>query len=163
VSGHSTPEERAVAVAFVIQQISEGKYLRAACKDLVPKRDPSTILGWINESEELSQQYARARVIGYSLRLEDMEEDADDLFDKASSGAYLDPIGAVQAFKAMTSVKKWNASKFAKGMFGDKVDLNLSGSVKTGKDFDLSKLTPEELATLRAIQAKTATDAPSND
>lgn len=144
-----------------IEAIGEGEFLTSVSKRLdVPY---STIVTWIDSDPDLSEMYSRARVQGYMKRMEDIEDDAQKLMDEVRTGAIPDPGPTIAAFKELRCIRQWNAGKFAKGLFGDKTQVEHSGSVKTEPDIDLSKFSGDDLATMRALLEKGKPVAPAND
>ena len=116
-----TKEERRTLAMTVIEAIAEGEYLREVCRRLdIPA---STILLWIDSDKELAEQYARAREMGSVCRAEEMEEMA--------AGAVGAPPEVVAAVRLQIDTRKWLLGKFAKGMFGDKTQVEHSGKIET--------------------------------
>lgn len=123
------PEEVAAAKERVCREISEGKSLRSICTDPnMPSAE--TVRVWLLEDGEFSAQYARARE-------EQADYYADEIIDIAD--------GAKDANLARLQIdaRKWKASKLQPKKYGDKVDLNLSGTIE--------HLTDEQLESRIAI------------
>jgi hypothetical protein len=156
-----SPEERQTVTAEALDAIKGGKFLSVFCRESGHKY--TTVAEWLMDDPETAGEYARARAKGYTKRLEEMEDDAEKLVKDIREGALPDPGPSIAAFRELRETRKWNAGKFARTIFGDQLSLEHSGAVKTSSDFDLSKLSAEDLATLRAMQAKAAPDAPSVD
>lgn len=139
-----TPEERRTLALTAIEAIGEGEYLNSISKRMdIPA---STFLSWIDESDELTELYTRARTRGSIVRAEEMEDMA--------AGAVGAPPEVVAAVRLQVDTRKWLLSKFARGMFGESSKVEHSGTVKTDPTLDLSKLSSEELATMRALMEK---------
>lgn len=114
-------EERKTLAMTAIEAIAEGEYLREVSRRLdVPA---STLLMWIDADEELSEQYARARERGSVCRAEEMEEMA--------ANAVGSPPEVVAAVRLQIDTRKWLLGKFAKGMFGDKMQMEHCGKIET--------------------------------
>jgi hypothetical protein len=101
----------------ILTQIAEGKSIRTICKqDGMPVM--STIFYWLNENENFSEQYARAKRESADALVEDIIQMGDDIL----AGKY-DPNAARVALDA----KKWVASKLKPKVYGDKLDLTTDG------------------------------------
>lgn len=163
-----TPDTKTEVIAAILALVDDGKSLRQACKEIdFPRK---TFEGWIDSDPDLAAQYGRAR-----------ENRADKIFEeilviqdeKPDSVVQLSPDGEggsqridpafVTWQKNRIDARKWILGKMAPKKYGDRVELEHSGEIKTPAEADLSKLSIEDLVTLRAIQAKAAPDAPSVD
>ena len=134
-----------------LDSISNGEFLTKTAERMGVKY--STLCDWIDALPNGSVMYARAREIGYSKRLEVIEDGAKDLGVMVATGQLPDPSASVAAFREFRTISQWNAGKFAKGRFGDSV--NLTGSISRPQEGpDLSRLTDEELDTYIAITSK---------
>lgn len=145
-----TPEERRTLALTAIEAIGEGEYLSHISKRMdIPA---STFLSWIDESDELTELYTRARTRGCIVRAEEMEDMA--------AGAVGAPAEVVAAVRLQVDTRKWLLGKFARGMFGESSKVEHSGTVKTDPTLDLSRLSAEELATMRSLMEKGKPVAP---
>jgi hypothetical protein len=109
--------------------------LRKACI----KADISTHSAWINlcaSDQSVADQYARARLIGYEMLAEQLIDSLDD--DET------DPA----RLRIQVDTRKWMLSKMLPKIYGDRLDLNHSGTVST------QNLTRAELMAI-AAQGKT--------
>ncbi len=136
--------DEAVALE-VCERIANGESLEDICED---PRVPSemTIRRWMAAQPTFREAYARARE-------QQMEKWADDVIRIAddASGDYVDRVGkdgvvervvdpeTVQRSKLRIDTRKWLMSKLAAARYGDRVDVNVSGSV------EVSALSDEEL------------------
>lgn len=160
------PDEKTEIVLKVIELVDDGKSLRQACKEIgFPRK---TVEGWINSDPDWIAQYTRAR-----------ENRAEKIFDEILVIADTPQIGTVETIKEwgvevktcdmiehrrlQIDARKWALGKMAPKKYGDRVELEHSGEVKTGGDFDLSKLSIQELAALRDLRSKATPDASSDD
>jgi len=123
-------------VALVIcERIADGESLKAICEDDgMPAR--STVFKWLAEQSTFSDMYARAR-----------EEQADAIFDEILDIAddarndwmkrHSDEGGTdyqlngehVQRTRLRIDARKWMAGKLRPRKYGDKLELEQSGSV----------------------------------
>lgn len=110
-------------------RISEGNSMRKVCKaEDMP--DTTTIFKWIREKEDFSLQYARAKD-----ESGDADQDKlDEIAEKVLIGEY-DP----QSARVAADIIKWSASKKKPKKYGDKQQIEHSGSI------ELDKLSDEEL------------------
>ena len=138
------PYSDAVGEAICVRLI-EGESLREICEDpdLPSQR---TVYRWLAAEPTFWQLYARAREAQMDRWSDEIVEIADD-----ASNDYIERTGkdgevervldpeAVQRSKLRIDTRKWVMSKLAAKRYGDKVDLNVSGSV------EVSTLSDEEL------------------
>lgn len=115
----------------ICEKIANGKSLRSICSsDEMPST--STVMLWLKDKPEFSEQYARAR--GFQ---------ADMLFDQALDILHEDfkDNVEVQAAKVRLDVIKWTAGKLAPKKYGEykQVDANVT-SIKRP-----DQMTDEEL------------------
>jgi hypothetical protein len=108
-------EEIERAKDLICREIAEGSSLKAICaRHDVPSRE--TIYQWLADDSAFSDKYVRAR-----------EDQADFYADEIIDIADTEP----DANKARVRIdaRKWKASKLQPKKYGDKVDLNLSGTI----------------------------------
>lgn len=157
------PDTRQEVIESILALVDDGKSLRQACKEIdFPRK---TFEHWVDADPVLAAQYERARA-----------NRADKLFEEILFIADTPQIGTIETSKEwgvevktadmidhrriQIDARKWMLGKMAPKKYGDRVELEHSGEVKTNHDFDLSKLSPEDLIALRAIQTKAVPDAP---
>lgn len=108
---------------LICQEIAKGRSLRAICVDEAAEFDgiPSerTVYRWLEEQETFRQQYARAR-----------EAQADGKFEQAWDIAQAATPESVQVARLQIDTIKWQTGKLAPKKYGDKVELEHTGSVK---------------------------------
>lgn len=112
----------------VLRRIAEGYSLREVSREPgMPAAD--TFLSWV-ATWGLFRQYAQARDTGIDVRF-------DDLRTLAAS-ANQDNAAAI---RVRVDVEKWALSKLKPGTYGDRLDLNVSGSldIKTVSDATLNE------------------------
>lgn len=105
---------------LICERIQEGESLRAICRD-DDMPDRGTIFNWTMTNEIFFSQYAQAM----DIRLETRMEELQDLCDEALT----DSPAKVQAYKLKIDTLKWEASKLKSKKYGDKLELEHSGSV----------------------------------
>ena len=134
-----------VAADAVCDLIRDGKSLRAACREL--ELAPSTILLWSKENKEFSEQYARAREVGYKLLADEIIDIADEKevqvrYDGEDTILDLSPT-AIARNRLRVDTRKWMLSKMLPKIYGDK--LEISGD----KENPLQTVTRIELVAMR--------------
>lgn len=102
-----TPERKADAFTRICTEIALGKSLRKIC-EAADMPDLSTARGWINNSDELAKQYARAREEQAEFYADQIIEIADTATDANLARVQID-------------ARKWVASKLKSKTYGDKV------------------------------------------
>lgn len=112
----------------ICSRLADGESLRAICCD---DDFPSvgTILRWVGENAEFREQYARAREI-------QAETHANDIVTIADGGKEDDSIKTARD-RLRVDARKWVASKLLPKKYGDKVEVEHSGSVQTQTDEQL--------------------------
>jgi hypothetical protein len=123
------PEEIAAHKATICERIASGESLKAICESQgMPSRE--TVYVWLASDSEFSDKYARAR--------EDQADYyADEIIDIADKDS--DPNKA----RVRIDARKWKASKLQPKKYGDKIDLNHTGT--------LERLSDEQLESRLAI------------
>lgn len=120
-------------------RIALGRSLRSVVKD---KDMPShtTIYQWLRKHDSFAEQYARAKEDSADSRADQI----DDIADKVLRGEY-----DAQAARVAIDAFKWTSGKHKPKKYGDKQQIEHSGSV------DMSKQSDEELdARIRELEAK---------
>lgn len=114
--------------------------------------------------EAFAKRYARAKELLADHEFDEMREIADNASNDWMERNDPDNPGwvfnhdHVQRSKLRIDTRKWRASKLAPKKYGERVELEHSGEVKSGGAMDLSKLTTDDLLKLRELSAKAAPD-----
>lgn len=123
--------------ARICGELIEGKSLRTICKD-EEMPAASTVFLWLSRTPTFSEQYTRAREAQAEAMAEDTLEIADDGtndFKKKTNGdgTTEDVFNSehVQRSKLRVDTRKWLMSKLAPKKYGEKLDLNVGGSLQT--------------------------------
>lgn len=155
----------------ILDQIMEGKSFRDF---MVKDRNPHlpsvpTFFKHLRDDDRFAKRYARAREFQADQEFEEMKEIAADgrndwmeVNDPDNPGYRLNGEH-VQRSKLRVDVLKFRVVKLSPKKYGERVELEHSGEVKTSGEMDMSKLSTDDLLTLRSIQAKAVPDAPSVD
>ncbi len=146
-------EEIGIAIC---QRLIEGQTIKEICKDpdLPSER---TVYRWLAAEHTFWQLYARAREAQMEKWSDDVVEIADD-----ASNDYMDRIGkdgkiervldpeAVQRSKLKIDTRKWLMSKLAAKRYGDKLAVDVTGSVEVAalSDAELEARTRARLVAL---------------
>ncbi|WP_325052321.1 terminase small subunit-like protein [Sinorhizobium meliloti] len=115
----------------LLEKLSIGKSLREICSaEGMPSE--SLVRKWVMKDEDFGAQYARAREAG-------MEALADEILQIADSqegdvittedGREIVNHDAIQRARLRVDTRKWLMSKIAPKKYGDRLDLNHSGSI----------------------------------
>ncbi|OOS01271.1 terminase small subunit [Canicola haemoglobinophilus] len=128
--------------------LSQGESLRKICeRPGMPAQ--STIYLWLQENDQFSEQYVRAR-----------ESQADFLLDEILDIADCATPEDVQIAKLRVDSRKWYITKVAPKKYGDKVTQEISGvdgsavKIEMKKEIDLSVYSDDELRLLRELKRK---------
>lgn len=118
-----TPDRRAVAIEYILDNLAEGRSLNAILKDkdrgeMLPAY--SLFLGWLAEDEDLQIKYARARQAQADVFADEIIEIADE--QKAATDA-----NHVNAARLRIDARKWHAGKTAPKKYGDRILNEHSG------------------------------------
>lgn len=109
----------------ICQRLADGETLRAVCRD-DGMPTPSTVLNWTNSKSTgaFSEQYAKAREIGYRHMADELVEIADD----GRNDTYQDEDGNVRVntdvvarSRLRVDTRKWLLSKALPKIYGDKL------------------------------------------
>ena len=120
----------------ILDLMREGESLRKACA--VFELPPSMFLRWVDANKDLQEQYTQARARMLDVQAEMLEE----IGDKAAKA---ETAVEVAGLRLKSDNRKWLLSKLAPKKYGDKLDLNHSGSIKTMTD-----MTDGDLAAIAA-------------
>lgn len=126
--GRSSSFDPQVGTA-ICERLANGESLRKAAK--AEGTTHVSVLRWLDDFPEFSDQYARAREIGYRLLADQILEISDD-----SSGDVVETENGPKAnaeFVARSRLRvdsrKWMLSKMLPKIYGDKLDLTHGGNV----------------------------------
>jgi hypothetical protein len=125
----------------ILEAISSGTGLVTFLKSSEELPSYPTVMRWIRANPEFAASYAQAR--------EDMADaDADKIADVAQSviDGGLDPNAARVAIDAY----KWSAGKRRPRRYGEKLEVENTGTVQVTHTLDVSNLTLEQLDALEA-------------
>lgn len=119
---------------LICERLERGESLRGICRDQgMP--DATAVLGWArNDKDGFAQQYARARETGYLLLADEIIAIADTpvvatkTVSKAT-GLEITEGDAVDRSRLMVDTRKWMLSKMLPKVYGDKQQVELSGSL----------------------------------
>lgn len=116
----------------------------------------STVLRWLKDVEEFRIQYTYAKECQADFMAEEMIDIADDGSNdlmtvvKGNTAYEMENKEVTNRSKLRVETRKWIASKLKPKKYGDK--LELEATVKN--EVDLSKLSEDDLLTLKEIQSK---------
>lgn len=132
---NAEPVRWSQAIADIIcERLERGESLRTICND-EGMPDATAVLGWArNDKDGFAQQYARARETGYLLLADEIIAIADTavIAQKTVSkatGLEITEGDAVDRSRLMVDTRKWMLSKMLPKIYGDKQQVELSGTV----------------------------------
>ena len=130
-----TDEKRKAAQEEICERIAQGESLTAICKDAHTPHYITT-LRWLNEEPVFASNYARAREDQADHYAEEIIAIADTEEDAAKARVRVD-------------ARKWVASKLKPKKYGEKLDLNHSGSIEQLSDEEIDRRIARALAELQ--------------
>lgn len=118
----------------ICDRLKEGESLRAIC---APQEMPAagTVRGWVvDDIDGFAERYARAKDIGVEALVDDALHEAESVRAAAfktvkPDGTEVRHVDAVDRSRLKVDTIKWYASKIARKKFGDKIDVEHSGTV----------------------------------
>ena len=116
-----------LAERFCAEIATTTKGIRTICEsDDMPS--VSSILKWLNENQEFSTLYARAKEMQSELIVDEMINISDNRVndDTPFTGA-----NHIQRDRLMIDTRKWIASKLKPKKYGDKIDVDLGVNPET--------------------------------
>ena len=130
------------AAEQILEAIADGMGLVTFLKSRPDMPSYPTVMRWVRDNPDFAANYAQAR--------EDMaDHDADKIADVAKTvlEGKVDPAAARVAIDAF----KWSAGKRRPKRYGEKLEIEQTGSVQVTHTLDVSNLTLEELDVLERV------------
>jgi hypothetical protein len=135
--------EYSEAVAETIcQRLAEGESLRSICStEGMPAQ--STVFRWLSQQPTFQKQYALAREAQADTLFDDILEISDDARNDWMARRGEDDAGwqangeHIQRSRLRVDARKWMAGKLAPKKYGEKLDVNHSGSIERTSDDEL--------------------------
>ncbi|MDW9814941.1 terminase small subunit protein [Sinorhizobium meliloti] len=120
----------------ILDKLSIGKSLREICAaEGMPSE--SLVRKWVSQDEAFGAQFARAREAGMEALGDEILQIADsqegDIIT-TEDGREIVNHDAIQRAKLRVDTRKWIMSKIAPKKYGDRLDLNHSGSIDSLSD-----------------------------
>ncbi|HET8730492.1 MAG TPA: hypothetical protein VFM34_05215 [Moraxellaceae bacterium] len=131
--------------------IAQGKTLRDYCRQ-EGKPHYTVVYGWRLDDDDFAQRFARARDIGHDALAEECLEIADEsAFDaiEGEDGALRTNFEVIQRSKLRVETRLKLLAKWSPKKYGDKIDVNHSGSISSPTD-----LTDDQLAAIAAGRSR---------
>lgn len=137
MSGVTTyTEETALRIC---ERLANGESLKAICEDeKMPSQ--STVFKWLSEQSAFSERYAHARDAQADALFDDILSIADDGRNDwmqrnfGEETRWVENGEAIRRSQLRIDARKWMASKLKPKKYGDRLDLNHSGSIATLSD-----------------------------
>ena len=134
-------EQKEEILNNIFNMIESGKSLRFALSQI--PLSSSTFFIWIEEDPDKSKQYAYVTDIRTELKFESIEQDYSEEPQRDSETGRIDSAW-VQLQRLKIDAKKWELSKLNPKKYGDKIQQELSGQVKTDTTYQIKIVKPLE-------------------
>ena len=121
-------EQKEEILNNIFNMIESGKSLRFALSKI--PLSSSTFFIWIEEDPEKSKHYAYVTDIRTELKFESIEQDYSEEPQRDAETGRIDSAW-VQLQRLKIDAKKWELSKLNPKKYGDKIQQEHSGEVKT--------------------------------
>lgn len=121
-------EQKEKILNNIFNMIESGKSLRFALSQI--PLSSSTFFIWIEEDPEKSKHYAYVTDIRTELKFESIEQDYSEEPQRDSETGRIDSAW-VQLQRLKIDAKKWELSKLNPKKYGDKIQQEHSGELKT--------------------------------
>ena len=121
-------EQKEEILKNIFNMIESGKSLRFALSQI--PLSSSTFFIWIEENPEKSKHYAYVTDIRTELKFESIEQDYSEEPQRDAETGRIDSAW-VQLQRLKIDSKKWELSKLNPKKYGDKIQQEHSGEVKT--------------------------------
>ena len=121
-------EQKEEILNNIFNMIESGKSLRFALSQI--PLSSSTFFIWIEEDPEKSKHYAYVTDIRTELKFESIEQDYSEEPQRDAETGRIDSAW-VQLQRLKIAAKKWELSKLNPKKYGDKIQQEHSGEVKT--------------------------------
>jgi hypothetical protein len=121
-------EQKEEILNNIFNMIESGKSLRFALSQI--PLSSSTFFIWIEEDHEKSKQYAYVIDIRTELKFESIEQDYSEEPQRDAETGRIDSAW-VQLQRLKIDAKKWELSKLNPKKYGDKIQQEHSGELKT--------------------------------
>ena len=120
--GRKTIFDQSIA-ADICAQLAEGKSLKSICRqDGMPSS--SAVLAWVDaDYDGFADQYAQARARGYMVLADGLLEASEPPEDDEDSAI------RVARDRLRTDTRKWMLSKMLPKLYGDKLDVDVKGTM----------------------------------
>lgn len=139
----------------ICARLVEGESLRSVCRDnAMPST--TTVMRWVSEKEYFREQYAHAIL----LRADAKFEELDDVSEEAVRA---ETAVEVQGLRLKADNIKWQLARMNAKKYGDKMQTEVTGSLKHDHAIGLSAETAELIAGLKAGSSDTGDAAPLPD
>lgn len=124
--------------AAICEAVADGLTVTEICsQDGMPAR--STVFKWLAENKSFSDQYARAKEVQMDRMADEILEIADDATNdwmqrKSGDGESIEAVNGehIQRSRLRVDTRKWLMSKLAPKKYGDRQQVEHSGSIGLG-------------------------------
>lgn len=118
----------------ICESVAEGKSVRELCK-AKGMPTPKTVWAWLAKYPEFSEQYARAKETAMEAMAEEImaiaDDGANDYMDREDpdNPGYAINGEHIQRSKLRVDTRRWLMSKLAPKKYGEKLKLNVEGTM----------------------------------
>lgn len=145
-------KERAEILERLLDHVANGGTVRAFCRqEGMPVN--ASIYGWIEE-DGFSERFARARLHGFDAMADECIAIAERPSPTTMNGST--DSGDVQHRKLQIETRLKLLARWDPKRYGERVNVDHSGTIGSKKARNLGALSTEELATLEALESKVA-------
>jgi hypothetical protein len=165
------PSEFTQEVAKAIcDRIAGGESLRSICSDdAMPGQ--TTVFRWLDADEAFREQYTRARDVQADTLFDEMLDIADDgrndwmerHGDEGETTGWRENGEAIRRSQLRIEARKWMAGKLKPKKYGDKIDVNHSGSIQRISDEELDARLAQFIGKAGGAPASGGEGSPGSD
>lgn len=132
-NSHFTPEEKARVTAEILEVLEEGKSLWTAVREVKGAPTVANFQRWTREDTRLMKDYAAARLRGYLMFAEDIQEIADNPQEGITTVTTRNADGVEERItkedmlghrQLQIATRKWLLAKMVPKIFGDRISLD---------------------------------------
>lgn len=134
---------------MICERLAEGESLRAICRDDGMPAESTVRLWALSDEHGFSAQYTRARELGYHALADEIIHISNTteigVKTKVDEDGKREVVEGdmIEHRRLKVDSRKWYLSKMLPKIYGDKLDLNHSGTIRTAKELsedDLARI-----------------------
>lgn len=134
VGNQTIPYDDAIADQVCNAIATQSKGLGTIIRDLGLDISPALIYKWISQNDSFRERYARAKADQARVLADEITEIADNtqegqIITEKPDGVEIKRADMLEHRKLRIESRKWLAAKLLPKVYGDKLDMNVSGSL----------------------------------